>query len=76
MNEVTVIIMNDNSSPSLRKVQIFHLISWCGNFVKRHSFWANCPKLSRNYAFPQNFQIRKLGEITVFYAVRETLNYS
>ena len=33
---------------------------WCGNFVERHS--GNC-------AFPQNFHTRKLGEITVFYAV-------
>ena len=29
----------------------------------------NRRKLCRNYAFPQNFHIRKLGEITVFYAV-------
>ena len=28
------------------------------------------PKLCENCAFPQNFHIRKLGEITVFYAVK------
>ena len=32
-------------------------------------FRANHPKLCRNCAFPQNFHTRKLGEITVFYAV-------
>ena len=26
-------------------------------------------KFARNYAFPQNFHTRKLGEITVFFAV-------
>ena len=30
---------------------------------------ANCPKLCRNCAFPQNFHTRKLGEITVFFTV-------
>ena len=29
----------------------------------------NCPKLCGNYAFPQNFHSRKLGKITLFYAV-------
>ena len=43
------------------KVPKFPLISWCGNFVERHSF-GNC-------TFPQNFDNRKLGEISVFYAV-------
>ena len=49
----------------------FHLISWCGNFVERHSFHKlcrNCSKLCGNCDFPQNFLTRKLGEITVFYA--------
>ena len=32
-------------------------------------FWANRSKLCGNFALPQNFQTRKLGEITVFYAV-------
>ena len=31
--------------------------------------WANHPKLYQNYAFPQNFHTRVLGEISVFYAV-------
>ena len=30
-------------------------------------------EFSGNYAFPQNFHIRKLGEITVFYAVLDPL---
>ena len=33
-------------------------------------YYANCPKLCGNCAFPQNFHTRKLGEITVFYAVK------
>ena len=32
-------------------------------------------KLCRNYAFPQNFYTRKLGEITAFYAVKDSLFY-
>ena len=32
-------------------------------------FWANYPKLYGNCAFPQNFHTKKLGEITVFYAI-------
>ena len=33
------------------------------------------PKLCGNCAFPQNFHIRKLGEITVFYAVFLNFKY-
>ena len=32
-------------------------------------FRANHSKLCGNYVFPQNFHTRKLGEITVFFAV-------
>ena len=32
-------------------------------------FWANLPKLCLNCAFLQNFYTKKLGEITVFWAV-------
>ena len=54
----------------------FHLISWCGNFVETHSFHrvrANQPQLCRNFAFPNNFHNRKLGEIMVFYAMKAIL---
>ena len=41
---------------------------------------ANRPKLWGNCAFPQNFHTRKLGEITVFFAVNvtdsESLNFN
>ena len=40
--------------------------------MERHSFrivWANLPKLCGNCACPQNSRTRKLGEITVFFAV-------
>ena len=40
---------------SLPKILQFYLISWCGNC-------GNC-------VFLQNFQTKKLGEITVFFAV-------
>ena len=40
---------------TLRKIPQFHLISWCGNFVERHSFWS----FRINCAFPQNFHTRK-----------------
>ena len=36
-------------------------------------FWANCSKLCGNCALLQNSYTRKLGEITVFYAVRAYL---
>ena len=45
---------------------------WCGNFVERGSFLivvGECPKLCGNCAFPQNFHTKKLGKITVSYAV-------
>ena len=32
-------------------------------------FWANCPKLSKNCAFPWNVHTRNLVEITRFFAV-------
>ena len=43
--------------------------------MERHSFrivWANRPKLCGNCVFLQKFLTRKLGEITVFYAVNLT----
>ena len=54
---------------TLSKIPSFHLISWYGSFVERHSFrrishpkpWRNC--------LSQNFHTRKLDEITVFYVV-------
>ena len=47
----------------LHKIPQFHLISWCGNFVKTHSFYRVseiCSKLCGNCAFPQTFHTRKL----------------
>ena len=40
--------------PSLRKIPYFHLISWCGNFLKRHSFRTpeTLPKLCLSIKFP------------------------
>ena len=51
------------ASDPLFKIPKFHLISWCGNLVERHNF------LCGNCAFSQNFRTRKLGEISVFFAV-------
>ena len=53
----------------MRKIPKIQLISWWEHFVEAHSFWANQPKHCRNCAFPQNFNTRKLCEISVFYAV-------
>ena len=55
------------SQLSLRKI----LISWCGNFVERHSLRrvSGDSKLYGNCTFPQNIQIRKLAEILIFYTV-------
>ena len=38
------------------------------------NFEANRPKLCGNCTFPQNFHTKKLGEITVFFAVNYTVN--
>ena len=32
---------------------------------------ANCPKLCGKGVFPQNFQTRKLGKVTVFFTVKD-----
>ena len=49
----------------MRKIIKFQLISWSGNFVKRHCFRI----VSDESHFPQNCHARKLSEISVFYAV-------
>ena len=46
---------------SLQKIPYFHLIS-CGK-----------AQLCGNRAFPQNFHARKLGEITLFFAVSDII---
>ena len=55
-----------------QKIPEFHLISCCGKVQFPHSFG----RIARNYEetvpFPQNFHIRKLSEIPVFYAVTDT----
>ena len=53
-----------------------NILAW--NFCGKAQFWALCPKLCRNCAFPQNVHARKLGEITVFFAllVRMSLFYN
>ena len=43
---------------------------FCGKAQFPHSFWAIRPKLGENCPFPQNFHSMKLGEITVFYALK------
>ena len=49
----------------IAEITQFHLIPWCGNFVKTQIPY----NFSKNCAFPQNFHTRKLCETTVFYAV-------
>ena len=53
----------------MRTMLKFYLISRCENFVERRSFRRVSGELCGNYAFLQNFQTRKLGEIKVFYVV-------
>ena len=67
-----VIFRVENYQPALQKLPLFHLISWCWNFVERHIFRI----VSGNCAFPQIFHTRKLGEITVFYAMQFYSKYS
>ena len=63
------------SKYTLYKMPKFHLIKWSGNFAKVSvEFWENHWKLCWDcIVFPQNFHIRKLGEISVFYAVIKLL---
>ena len=51
-----------------RNFRKFSGVKFCGNAQFPQSL-AICPKLCRNCTFLQNFYTRKLGEITVFYAV-------
>ena len=59
------------------KLLQFYRIVWCGNFVKSTvsgELQVNHPKLSGNCVLPQKFHSRKLGKISVFYALsRDTL---
>ena len=44
-----------------------HCVKFCGKAQFPHSF----ARVAQNYGpFPQNFHTRKLGENTVFYAVK------
>ena len=63
---------------SLRKILKFHLMSWCGNFVERHSLRivsGDSPETMRKLCLSTNFHTMKLGEITVFYTVCVVGNY-
>ena len=51
-----------------RNIPQFHLIFWCGKFVKRHSFRIVSGDRG-NCAFPQNFHTSKLDEIKQIFAV-------
>ena len=72
--------MNDTKDRSScsRLFRYIHCINypkifWCENVEETHTFRRISGKspetLRKNFAFPQNFRIRKLGEISVFYAV-------
>ena len=49
----------------------FLVWKFCGKARFPHRFGRFRPKLCGNCVFPQNFHTRKLGEITVFFAVIE-----
>ena len=57
---------------SLRKIPLFHLIFWYEHFAEMHSFHSvlgELPETLQKCAFPQNFHIKKLGKISIFYAI-------
>ena len=57
---------------TLQIIPEFHLISWCGNFVERHSFcigFSESLKTLRKLCLFKNVHTGKLREITVFFAV-------
>ena len=51
-----------------RNIPKFHLISWCGNFVERHSF-RESPETLQKLCVSTKFLTMKVGEISVFYEV-------
>ena len=53
---------------TLHKIPWFHLVFWCENSVETHH-----PKLCGNCSFSKKFHNRKLGKITVVYAVQFNL---
>ena len=75
----------DTSNMPLRKMPLFHLISWRGNFVERHSFRTRkLGEITTFYAvissserskslqkllFPSNFYTRELSKIKIYHAV-------
>ena len=64
-------------SKALWKIPSFHLISWCGNFVERHSFHIVLGELCETMwklCLSTNFHTRKLGEIAVFFGVKFSEN--
>ena len=58
------------------KIPQFYLISWCEILWKdivSAQFRANCPKLCGNCAFSQSYHTKRLGEITVLFAIKRSL---
>ena len=57
---------------TLQKIPYFHLISWCGNFMERHSFCivsGDSPKTMQKLCLATKFPHQELGKITVSFAV-------
>ena len=49
---------------TLRKIVLFQLISWCGNFVERHSFrivLGDLPNTMRKLCLSTKFPHQKIG---------------
>ena len=62
------------SSP--QNIRKFHLISWCGIFLETDSFCRVSGESLVYCALAQNFHIRKLVEISVFFAAAVVILYS
>ena len=77
MSVLTVEINNTLGLPGIIvKNTKFHLISWCGGFVERHSLnivLGDFPNICGNCAFPQTFHPRKFGEIMLFFVVHGSI---
>ena len=72
MNQKNSKYGHSSGSFSPSKIPKFYLISWRGIFWKGTvfvEFRTVHPKLCGNCSIPQNFNTRKSGEISVFYAV-------
>ena len=66
---IYIALLNTSISPDYSGVKVFWKRTVSGNILVNRS------KLCKNCVFPKNFHIRKLVQISVFYAMRDSKYY-